>query len=172
MKSSCLLFAAFMGSFVFLLTLSQAEGPATLDPALGQAIANNEKTAGEAQRYAYTEHKRDRNLDSSGAVKSDSTETYEIIFLEGAPYKKHTLHNDEPLALKEQKAEDRKLADVTKARRKNKDKTGLLRAQFHLELPIDQIPARFDVTASGTEEIDGRKVLVFNALPLLCSIRS
>ncbi len=149
------------------LALSQAgaESQTQLDPSLAQAIAARKKTEREAQQYAFTERKRDRTFDSKGNPKQDSSDTFEIIFLEGAPYQKHTLHNDQPLPEKEQKAEDRKLADVAKARRENKDKAGPFSGVFHLQLPVDQISTRFDVTSAGSDEIDGRKMLVFNATP-------
>ena len=147
------------------LLLSASAENQTLDLSLSQAIASYDTTAEEAQRYAYTERKQDRTYDSNGKLKQDSSDTFEIIFLEGAPYQKHTLHNDQPLPEKEQKAEDKKLADVTKSRREKKDKAGLFSGQFYLKLPVDQIPTRFDVTAAGADEIDGRKMLVYKALP-------
>jgi len=150
---------------ILLLDGSWAESQSALDPSLEQAIANHKKTAGEAQQYAYTELKKDRAFDSKGKLKQDSSDSFEIIFLEGAPYQKHTLHNGQPLPEKEQKAEDKKLADVAKARRESKDKAGLFSGQFHLQLPVDEIPTRFDVTAAGSDEIDGRKMLKFNAVP-------
>jgi hypothetical protein len=157
--------ATLVGLLGPLLSGGWAESQTQPDPSLEQAIANHKKTVGEAQQYTYAERKKDRTFDSKGNVKQDSSDTYEIIFLEGAPYQKHTLHNDQPLPEKEQKAEDKKLADIAKARRENKDKAGLFSGQFHLQLPVDQIPTRFDVTAGGSDEIDGRKTLMFNAVP-------
>ncbi|MGA9528615.1 MAG: hypothetical protein WBS24_10910 [Terriglobales bacterium] len=142
-----------------------AHSESALDPSLEEAVANDKKTSDEAQKYTYTEHKKDLTFDSKGRVKQDSSDTFEIIFLEGAPYQKHTLHNGKPLPEKEQKAEDKKLADVAKARRENPEKDRVLSGQFHLKLPVDQIAAHFDVSAAGSDEIDGRKTLVFNAVP-------
>jgi hypothetical protein len=80
-----------------------------LDPALQHAVETHKEIVGEAQKYAYTERVKAQNFDSRGKVTSSHTELYEIIFLEGAPYQKHILHNDKPLDEKEQKAEDKKL---------------------------------------------------------------
>ncbi len=156
---------AILFAFVGLLLPCRVCGQAILDPALEQAVANDKKTSEEAQKYTYTERKRDLNFDSKGNVKQDSSDTFEIIFLEGAPYRKHTMHNDQPLPGKEQKAEDKKLADVAKARREHPEKDRPLSGQFHLKLPVDQIPARFDVTPAGFDEVDGRKMLIFKAVP-------
>ena len=83
--------------FLALLLPNSAHGQTPLDPSLEQAIANDKKTSGEAQKYTYTELKKDLTFDSKGRVKEDSSDTFEIIFLEGAPYQKHTLHNGKPL---------------------------------------------------------------------------
>jgi len=161
-----------VGAGVFAVVLvfqaAYAQDEKAIDPSLQQAIDNLKKTTGEAQRYAYTEHKHDLTFDSAGKVKQDSSDTFEIIFLEDAPYQKHTLHNDRPLPNKEQKKEDAKLDEVAKTRRNqkdNKDKAGLFNAQFHLRLPVDQIPTRFNTSSQGSEEVDGRKALVFTATP-------
>ena len=155
---------------IFLLQAACAQDQAPVDPSLQQAIDNFKKTIGEAQRYAYTEHKHDLTFDSVGKAKQDSSDTFEIIFLEGAPYQKHTLHNDRPLPEKEQKAEDAKLADVAKARHNApgaNDKKGLFNAYFRLSLPVDQIPTRFITASGGSEEIEGRRSLIFTATPSL-----
>jgi hypothetical protein len=75
------------------------------------------------------------------------------------------LHNGQPLPEKEQKAEDKKLQDVAKERRREKDKKSLFHPNLHLELPLDQLEASFDVALKGTEELEGRKRLVFTAAP-------
>src|ERR1700757_1130568 len=124
----CLVLAVFS-------LLTRNAYPSTVDPALQQALDTRKQTVGEAQKYTYTEQDKTLNFDAKGKVTLENIETYEIIFLEGAPYKKHILHNGQPLAEKEQKTEDKKLQDVAKARRTEKDKTGLLHASFRFEFP-------------------------------------
>jgi hypothetical protein len=148
-----------------LVGASFAQSAPSLDPALQRAVENRKETVGEAQKYTYTERVKNLNFDSKGKVTLDVTDTYEIIYLEGAPYKKHTLHNEQPLPDKEQKKEDKKLADVAKTRREQKDKHGIFDAQIKFELPLDLLATHFDVTANGTENVDGRKYLVFTAIP-------
>jgi hypothetical protein len=82
--------------------------PPPLEAALQHAIQERKRTEGEAQKYAYNEWRRNVNYDANGKAKLDFTDTYEIIFLNGAPTKKHTLHDGRPLSEKQQKAEDRK----------------------------------------------------------------
>ena len=149
---------------LLVCTASLAQN-AALDPALQEAVEARKQTLGEAQKYTYAEQDKTLNFDSKGKVVLENTETYEIIFLEGAPYKKHTLHNGKPLSTKEQKAEERKLQDVAKSRREQKEKTGLFHASFTFEFPLDQLSTRFTVSPSGEEELDGRKNLVFMAVP-------
>lgn len=54
---------------------------------------------------------------------------------------------------------------MAKARREQKDKHGLFHASFQFEFPLDQLPTRFDVSSNGSEVFDGRKSLLFTAVP-------
>ena len=147
-----------------LFSTSYAQEMSAIDPALRHAVQNHRKTVGEAQKYTYTEHSTNINFDSKGATKLHVTDTYDIIFLEGAPYQKHVLHNEQPLSSKEQKAEENKLADVAKARLEHRS-SGLFHTNFRFEFPLDQLATQFDVKQSGSEDLDGRHDLVFTAHP-------
>ena len=129
------------------------------------AVAERKQTMGEAQKYAYAEHVRNINWNSKGKETQNFTDTYEIIYLEGAPYKKHVLHDEKPLSDKDQRTEEKKIQDVAAARRKESDKHGLLSASFHFELPLDQLATAFSVTSASSEELDGRDTLIFLAVP-------
>ncbi len=147
-----------------LISTTYAQETSAIDPALQQALHNHKKTVGEAQKYTYTERSTNINFDSKGATKLHVTDTYDVIFLEGAPYQKHVLHNEQPLSPKEQKAEEKKLADVAKARLPHQS-NGLFQAHFRFEFPLDQLATHFDVKQTGSEELDGRHNLVFTASP-------
>jgi len=125
--------------------------PPRLDPALLHAIEERKRTEGEAQKYAYKEQRRNINYDANGKAKLDFTDTYEIIFLDGAPRKKHILHDGRPLSEKQQKAEDRN---------PNQGETGL-----RLALPLDKLATRFIVTLEKDEDYDGHACAVFLAVP-------
>jgi hypothetical protein len=150
-----------------LAVVGAAQDAAPIDPRLQKALDHYHQTLGEAQNYTYTERYQDINYDSKGKETLNYTDTYEVIFLEGAPYKKHTLHNDQPLPEKQQEEEEKKLADVAAARRegKDKEKKGLLSASFHFELPLDQLSTRFNTVSQPEEDLGGRKNLVFLATP-------
>jgi hypothetical protein len=136
-----------------------------LDPCLQHAVDLRKQVLPEAQSYTYTEHRTNINYDSKGKETHRFSDTYEIIFLEGAPYKKHILHDEKPLSEKEAKAEARKLEDVAKARREQRERHSLLHASFNLELPLDQLATSFEVKTAAPEELDGRQNLVFTAIP-------
>ena len=136
-----------------------------LDPNLQHAVEVRREVLPEAQSYTYTEHELNINYDSKGKESHRHSNTYEVIFLEGALYKKHVLRDEKPLPEKDAKAEARKLEDVAKARREQKEKHGLLRAQFKFELPLDRLATRFDVQQIASEELDGKQNLVFRAAP-------
>lgn len=146
-------------------TTSHAQADTSLDPSLQHALDTRKNTIGEAQKYTYTEHSKNINYDKSGKETLNFTDTYEIIFLEGAPYKKHVLHNEKPLSEKEQRVEDKKLADVAKARREQKEKHSLFHASFQFEFPLDNLAAHFDTKSHGSEGLDGRNNLLFTAVP-------
>lgn len=155
--------SALVCAFAFS-SAAQAQTASSLDPLLRQAVANVRGTSEEAQQYTYTQRNTDRTFDSNGKVKEQSSDTYEIIFLEGAPYRKRVAHDDKPLPEKQQKEEDKKLADVAEARRHAKSGDSALRGIFHLRLPVERLD-EFNVIGVGSEEIDGRKNLVFTATP-------
>ncbi len=148
-----------------LVIVSSAQGQvAPIDPVLQQAIETRKKTIGQAQEYTYSEHYKSLRPDSNGNTKVQFTDTYDIIFLNGAPYKKHLLHNEKPLSQSEQQREEKKLADVANARLQGQSHR-LFHASFQVELPIDQLAVRFNVTPNGSEYLDGRRDLVFTAVP-------
>jgi len=136
-----------------------------IDPHLQRALELRKQGDPEVQSYTYTEHSTNINYDSKGKETHRYRDTYEIIFLEGAPYKKHVQHDDKPLPEKEARAEQKKLDDVAKARRQERERHGLLHASFRFELPLDRVADRFDVQAMAPEELDGRQNLVFMAVP-------
>jgi hypothetical protein len=125
--------------------------PPSLDPALRHAIEERKRTEGEAQKYAYNEWRRNVNYDANGKAKLDFTDTYEIIFLNGAPTKRHTQHDGRPLSEKQQKAEDRK---------PNQGESGL-----RFALPLDKLATSFIVTSEKNEECGDRPCAMFVAVP-------
>ncbi len=143
--------------------LGQENLATLLDPALQQAIEHRKETLGEAQHYTYSEHYKSLSFDSKGSEKHGFTDTYDIIFLEGAPYKKHVLHDEQPLSPREQQEERKRLADVVKARLEHKPR-GLFHASFQVALPLDQLATRFSVTANGSDALNPG-ILLFSAVP-------
>ncbi len=151
-----------LAAIAFATSIAYGQTASSLDPLLQKAVDRYHQTSAEAQSYTYTERYQNINRDSSGKETLNSTDTYEIVFLEGAPYKKHTLHNDQPLSEKEQKKEDAKLKDVSAARATasgSNDKKGLFNASFRFELPLDQLATRFEVSPQADEATeDGRSI--------------
>jgi hypothetical protein len=136
-----------------------------LEPSLQHAVEQRKQADPETQSYTYTEHSININYDSKGKETHRYQDTYEIIFLEGAPYKRHALHDETPLSEKEAKAEEGKMEDVAKTRRAEKERHGVLHASFRFELPLDRLATHFDVVAAAPEELDGRQNLVNTAVP-------
>jgi hypothetical protein len=92
---------------------------AAVDPSLlmrRSAIAAEENSK-KARAFAYTETIVDREFDAQGKEKERSSETWEVIGLEGSPYRKLVKRNDSPLSAKEQAKEDERLREETDKRR-------------------------------------------------------
>jgi hypothetical protein len=146
-----------------------AQSAVSLPAPLAHAIETRKQTLGEAQKYTYTEVAHNINYDKQGKVTLDVSETYEIIFLEGAPYKKHVLHNGQLLPEKDAHAEEKKMDEVARTRKQGgKDRHGVLHpfnSSFQFSLPLDELAVRFDVAAAGQEELGGKQTLVFTAAP-------
>jgi hypothetical protein len=94
------------------------------------------KRSGEAQRanaekaaqYTYIEETSHFEYDKSGARKLTSTETHEVLTLEGESYKKLTARNGKPLSVREAANEEKKLKQTAAERRKNRN--GLFHHSF------------------------------------------
>src|SRR5690349_11292523 len=61
------------------------------------------------RRYTYIQRQEERDLDSSGRVKKLTSTTFDVLLLEGSPYRHLVARNDKPLPPKEKTIEDQKL---------------------------------------------------------------
>jgi hypothetical protein len=126
--------------------------------------ANSDK----ARQYAYREYRVNQEIDKNGNESNRQTETWDVIGLEGDTYRKLILRNDQPLAPKEQKREDERLAQETARRKGQKGRKGLFSFSFSYgvrSLAPERTAALFDLEFKGTEEVDGRVAYVVEGMP-------
>ena len=129
----------------------------------GLAVAQkqNDLLAGE---YTYAEETAHFTYDKAGHPKKDSTETHDIIFVEGLSYSKLTARNGEPLKRGEAQKEEKKLQQTAAERRKQRY-AGLFHPTVSTASEEDLL-ALFDNRLAGEEEIRGRKAWVIESTPL------
>ena len=161
------LILALLGALPGSMALAQPPRPDAVDLFLRSAQvekANSDKV----RRYAYREYKVTQEIDKNGKESNRQTETWDVIGLEGDTYRKLILRNDQPLAPKEQKREEERLAQETARRKGQKRRKGLLSFSFSYgvkRLAPERTAALFDLEFKGTEEVDGRAAYVIEGMP-------
>ncbi|HEY4364982.1 MAG TPA: hypothetical protein VGN17_28725 [Bryobacteraceae bacterium] len=123
--------------------------------------ANNEK----ARQYTSLEEDTRCTYDKSGQSKQTSSETYEVMFLEGEQYKKLVARSGQPLNTAEQAKEEKKLQEEAKARRKKRG-SGLFTRTFSIGSADDaMLFTHFENRIVGEEEVNGRRAWVIESVP-------
>jgi hypothetical protein len=121
--------------------------------------------------YTWIAHDTERNLDSSGAVKSEKKQTWETLVLYGEPHRRMLERDGKPLPPDEQRKEQAKLdkiaatlehetpeqrqrrvTDYEKKRQKDRD---FLR----------EVTDLYDFHLEGEQQVDGHDVWVITATP-------
>jgi hypothetical protein len=121
------------------------------------------------RQYAYREYRISQEFDKDGKETNRHTETWDVIGLEGSTYRKLILRDDQPLAPKEQKREDERLAKETALRRREtpgQRSRRLLSFTYSVRsLPTERTVALFDLEFKPDEEVDGRLAHVIEGMP-------
>ena len=125
-----------------------------------EAQKRNDELAGE---YTYVEETAHFTYDKAGHPNKDSTETHDIIFVEGMSYRKLTARNGEPLKPGEAAKEEKKLRQTAEERRKHR-RAGPFHATADTASDEDLL-ALFDNRLVGEEEIGERKAWVVESMP-------
>ena len=126
---------------------------------------NNQKVL----QYAFREYKVTQDFDKNGKQTDRHTETWDVVGLEGSIYRKLIQRHDQPLAPKEQKKEDERLAKETALRRKENPEQRRKRSlsfSYSLgSLPPERFIKLFDLQLQGEEAADGRTAYLIVATP-------
>ena len=157
-----------------LLILASATallGQADAREVIRRAVAAEERNWKVARNYGFSERVDARRLDSQGRLKSKDVKIYDVMLLEGSPYRRLVARDDRPLSPGEEKKEQEKLARSTAERR---EETAPQRAQRLAEYDRrpewqreawHELPEAFDFRLAGEEVWDGNGLYVIEATP-------
>jgi len=154
-----------MKPLILFIALGHALSAQSADEIIRHHIDADKINRTRAAQYTYVEEDTHFEYDKSGVAKQTSTETYDIVFVEGEEYKKLVTRNGQPLSVKDQAKEEKKLQDAAKERRKQR-RNGLFHREFHIGTADNEmLMTHFENRVTGAEEINGRKVWVVESVP-------
>ncbi len=129
---------------------------------VSSVIAHEKSEAVRRQSYTRREEVTKLHFGKDGKESSRETETFDVIFLEGAAYRKLIQQNGKPLAAKQQARVEAELAKE-KARRAGERRNGLIHRTIRLG-GIAQAPKFYDVSVSE-DLFNGRAVWKLEGTP-------
>jgi hypothetical protein len=149
-----------------LALVSLALGAAAVAPnnsavIIQKSIAVNDRDWRAQDFYTYDERDIHSNVDPAGQAKIQGAKKYQVLMIDGSPYRKLIAMNNEPLSPAQQAAEDEKLqheiarrgAESPSERKKRVGKYQEQRAEEHLLM--QQMAKAFHFREMGEEEIAG-----------------
>lgn len=107
-------------------------------------------------RYTYDVTEVREQLDGEGRVRRRETRGFEVFHVKGKPVRRQVTRDGRPLAGKEREKEERRaraLAEALREGRAVSEQPGVR---------LSRILERYDFSATGREEVDGRCALVFD----------
>lgn len=152
-----------------LLSLSTKRNTADVHDVVRHAVANHLQRETVRNDYTYLARVRWTDFVARGKSKPRYTETYEIMFLEGAPYSRHIAHNGRPLPADQEKLEEGLLQAEAKARRAetNRPPGRLLGYEQTSQSTwtLQYLTTEFNLHEKGTSVLNGRQVQIVEARP-------
>jgi hypothetical protein len=115
-----------------------------------------------ANKYVHREEVTHTQLNKSGKSEPDRTEVFEVMFLEGSPYRKLILQDGKPLTTAKQAKVDAEL-EKERTRRAGQKRSSLLHRTVYFT-DISELPRLCDLTVTETT-LDGREVWKLEAAP-------
>jgi len=136
-----------------------------------KSIAVNDRDWRAQDLYVYDERDIRSNVDASGHAKVEGARTYQVLMIEGSPYRKLIAANNEPLSPSQQAAEEAKLqreiarrrSETPAERRKRIGKYQDQRAEEHLLM--EQMASAFHFRLLGEDEVAGVPCYRLAAVP-------
>ena len=136
--------------------------PPDANTLVSAVIAHDKSEAVRRESYTHREEVTKLHLGKDGKESSRETDTFDVIFLEGAAYRKLIQQNGKPLPAKQQAKVDADLAKE-KARRAGERRNGLIHRTIRLG-GIAEAPKFYNVTVSE-DSFNGRAVWKVEGTP-------
>jgi hypothetical protein len=136
-----------------------------------KAVESNVRDTQLANEYNYLQHQETRELDRSGKARIRKDETWDIIALEGSPYRRLISRDGHPLSAAEQQNEEQKLEAAAEERhnetaeQRERRLEDWHRRQERQRQPLRELPDAFNFTLVSEENLDGRPVYLIEAVP-------
>ena len=124
-----------------------------------------------SREYSFVQRQEVRQVDGSGTARSTDNRTFEVVLLDGSPYRRLVARNDKPLSPQEQKFEQDRLERALADRRKEPPEQRARRVaewrqkQEHQREPVKEFPQAFAFRLAGEENRGGEAVWVIDATP-------
>lgn len=149
---------------LLILALSPGLFAQAVDEVLDRYFAAEKANDERAAQYTFTEVDTHFEYDKAGVAKRTTSQTYDVIFVEGDTYKKLTARNGQPLSAKDRAKEEKKIQDVAKERRKQR-RSGLFSRNVSLSGDDEKSTTLFSRRLLGEEDLGGRKAWVVELTP-------
>jgi hypothetical protein len=117
--------------------------------------------------YTFVERNEERMYDRANRLKSDESQTYEILILAGRPWGKLIERNGKPLDAREARRVQEKL-DREMVKRKREDAAAKAREdkeRIETRRFLREVPDAYVLKIDGVEQIGGRPVWAISATP-------
>lgn len=159
------------GSLLGLLAGAALLPAADARDIIRRAVAADERNWKIASTYEFSERVDDRRLDSQGRLKSREVERFDVVLVDGSPYRRLAGRSDLPLLPKDEMKQQEKLASIQAARRSENNAQRARRVSDYVRRPEWQreawreLPEAFDFRMVREEVWNGDKVYVIQASP-------
>lgn len=139
-------------------------------------VAAEKQNWEQGRQYAFTKESENYQYDQNGKARRMSSQTFQILFVEGISYQRLVARNGKPLDKREQALEEKKMQQVAAQRRKQQRPGRFSKESVGAdEVPVyhvsnsanpELLTPLFDCRLLGEEEIGGRKASVVDCVPL------
>ncbi len=139
------------------------DGDALLRVAVPRTLQNRRQ----ATAYTYAIDYRNRNLTPRGKLLADYSAKYEVIFVQGLPYRRQIEENHKPLAgqAAAEEAARYEQAFAERGRMSLDQKRDYLRRPWNVDFPLPQLVGLFANRVVGEESVGDRPAIVVESLP-------
>lgn len=156
---------------LILASATALNGQADAREIIRRAVAADERNWKVARNYGFSERVDARRLDPQGRLKSKDVTIYDVMLLDGSPYRRLVARDDHPLAPGEEKKEQEKLARSIAERREENAAQRARRLAEYQKRPEwqreawSELPEAFDFRLAGEQVWDGNGRYVIEATP-------